>query len=504
MSTQHPSRRTLLKTLSLAGASGLALSCRSSDPPAEPVPTPDPGNGSDPEPSTDPGPSTEPDPGPEPTPNEEEYVCGEGPTVTRRNVTDLAPDDPILEAYREAVAKMKALPDSDPESWRAQALIHQDHCPHGNWYFLPWHRAYLTYFERVVREQSGMKDWALPYWNWTEDPQIPAPFWSGVLLEPSRTATPTSTANDAFVGPTVIADILSIPTFPDFASFPSTTQRGSGGYGELEGTPHNYIHGFVGGVMGTFMSPLDPIFWLHHCNVDRLWVEWIEAGHANTGDTAWSDFVFPQNFWDPCTDALVDVQVASQESTTALGYRYDTQAAAAPRSLGRPLPEAVELYRATVGADAAVGRPVSVALERGTTNERGGGGLSRALEQDAPAALRLGLEAIEPPRETIGVHVFLNCDYLDPSTPLNDPHYAGSVTFFEHGGDHAGMAEAGETRTFYLEVGGTLRALRRIRGYDPTRDGVSVQLLPVRLGDAGTRGTAKVRPERITLAEVRL
>ena len=51
-------------------------------------------------------------------------------------VTDLA-------TYAAAVTAMQALPASDPRNWTKQAEIHQNFCPHGNWYFLPWHRAYL-------------------------------------------------------------------------------------------------------------------------------------------------------------------------------------------------------------------------------------------------------------------------------------------------------------------------------------------------------------------------
>eukprot|EP01051_Picozoa_sp_SAG22_P022336 SAG22_NODE_5309_length_1040_cov_0.801275_2_plen_81_part_00 len=35
-------------------------------------------------------------------------------------------------------------------------------------------------------------------------------------------------------------------------------------------TPHNQIHGIIGGIMASFQSSFHPIFWLHHNNVDRL------------------------------------------------------------------------------------------------------------------------------------------------------------------------------------------------------------------------------------------
>jgi tyrosinase len=60
---------------------------------------------------------------------------------------------------------------------------------------------------------------------------------------------------------------------------------------------HNYIHGMVGGAtfdpaigrpdpLGTMASLNaslnDPVFWLHHANVDRLWAEWQSDGHAGS------------------------------------------------------------------------------------------------------------------------------------------------------------------------------------------------------------------------------
>ena len=78
-----------------------------------------------------------------------------------------------------AVAAMKALPQSDPRNWIRFADIHRNFCPHGNWYFLPWHRAYISSFERICRELSGKRDFALPYWNWTADRQFPAAFAAG-------------------------------------------------------------------------------------------------------------------------------------------------------------------------------------------------------------------------------------------------------------------------------------------------------------------------------------
>ena len=70
--------------------------------------------------------------------------------------------DPVLLAYAEAVAVMQGRNPDDPTSWVYQAAVHDmidppiadrflARCQHNSWFFLPWHRSYLAYFEGVVR-----------------------------------------------------------------------------------------------------------------------------------------------------------------------------------------------------------------------------------------------------------------------------------------------------------------------------------------------------------------
>ena len=195
---------------------------------------------------------------------------------TRRNIANLAANDPIIQTYKDAVAAMKALPASDGRNWTKQAEIHNNHCTHGNWWFLPWHRAYLFYFEAICRKLTGNNDFALPYWNWTTTPSIPAPFWGNgnPLLDTTRFATQTSVVNNSICGASNITNnVLGETNFLLFASAQATAQNQNLGYGVLEGGPHNYVHGFVGGDMGTYMSPLDAVFWCHHNMIECLWVD---------------------------------------------------------------------------------------------------------------------------------------------------------------------------------------------------------------------------------------
>src|SRR5438067_738020 len=93
----------------------------------------------------------------------------------RKDVYGLADWDPILIWYAKAITEMQSRPINDPTSWRYQAAIHDyrrvsdplavpgealpsatdqnrfwAQCQHFTWYFLPWHRMYLAYFEQIV------------------------------------------------------------------------------------------------------------------------------------------------------------------------------------------------------------------------------------------------------------------------------------------------------------------------------------------------------------------
>jgi tyrosinase len=255
----------------------------------------------------------------------------------RRDISSLDASDPVLESFREAITAMKALPSSNNRSWAKQAEIHGtiaggfNFCTHGNWLFLPWHRAYLFYFEEICRELSGDDSFGLPYWNWTDNPQVPAVFWnsSDPLFHSPRTATPSSTANPAIVGQANIDSILSTTNFEVFASDKincTVSQNTSAGYGPLEGGPHNYIHGFVGGTMGSGASPLDPVFWTHHNRIEQLWVEWnITRGNPNTSDSDWTCRSFSE-FYNRDGNP-VEISVPVMMLFPLLSYRFDTQVA---------------------------------------------------------------------------------------------------------------------------------------------------------------------------------
>jgi tyrosinase len=382
----------------------------------------------------------------------------------RRNVATLGAGHPILTAYASAITQMKALPPSDPRNWTNQAKIHNDHCPHGNWLFLPWHRAYLLYFERICRKLSGMKDFALPYWNWTTSPSIPAPFWSGALLDTNRFATASSVASSSSVGATVMSSIMAETNFLTFASgsIPlAANQRAGSTYGRLEGTPHNYIHGFVGGDMGAFMSPLDPVFWAHHNMIERAWVQWnFDLNRLNTNSTDWLN----REFTDFCDENgnPVTISVLATLLFPVFSYRYDDVGPGAPGAgpaADTPAEQDASSRKAKASASvrldiqkrfpapqpvaASIGQPAVVRVPVDPA----------ALKANAGRTLLAFEGTTLDHTEDFSVRVFINKPDASVETPPEDPHFVGSFAFFQHAGMEHGPGN------FVLDVGDVLKRL---------------------------------------------
>ena len=411
---------------------------------------------------------------------------------TRKNIANLAPTDPIIQTYKAAVAAMKALPGSDPRNWLNQANIHFNNCTHGNWFFLPWHRGYLLYFERICRKLTGVSDFALPYWNWTTHPAIPDPFWdtTSPLYDSNRGVTQSMQADPSWVGAPVIQNILS-QSFNLFASGPPVggELHFATNTGMLEGTPHNSIHGWIDSSdMGTFQSPRDPVFWTHHNMLDCLWVDWnINLNNPNTNDPSWTNQQF-NDFFDengnPAGITVIDTvlypiflyQFEPCGPTEMMSKMTKTQLeqflkAGAPSKweVSKHF-ELVQSLRAEVGK-VATG---SIKIEPNA--------FSSALESAGKTAVVLTLGEVEiAEKHDFFVRVFLNKPDASAQTPIDDPHYAGSFALFSdesamknhQSKDAAGRPKAG----FLVNITPTLRKLNQAGSLSGAK--VDVHLVPM-------------------------
>ena len=376
-------------------------------------------------------------------------------------------------------------------------------CQHQSWYFLPWHRGYLAAFEAIIRDAvvtaGGPADWALPYWNYSDGARpnartIPDAFDLPTL--PDGSDNPLRVARRFGDGTTPIQldpTVVSLSALQDDA-FPggdSDIPPGFGGpetvfhhgpesdttNGGLESLPHNAVHGAIGGVtpggdpndwrdLGLMSMPitaaLDPIFWLHHANIDRLWSAWlrdVQEPHGNPGETTWLNgpadraFVMPQVDQSEWTFTARDVL----DTTAApLDYSYDDETV--PIVEGRATRRLHRLgARATVAggapeSEAAVSTgktPELIGASDGPVNVTGATGAAVRLDPASTRALRGNLESVaaetgptaEPPRvflklegirgtsDAANYHVYVGLPpHADPAA--HRERLAGTVSLF--------------------------------------------------------------------------
>ncbi|MFZ5668644.1 MAG: tyrosinase family protein [Pseudomonadota bacterium] len=245
---------------------------------------------------------------------------------TRRAIADLSRNDDDLDAYRRAIPVMRRT-----GAWQAQVALHADmrHRHHSSWRFLPWHRLQLAWFEKQVARASGKADFALPYWDWDDD-RIPDLFLQGDALDhPGREAAPGESIQDflsrngqRFTG-RLGDDWATFFGRPRATADPTDGQLGRryfSGSGEWSG--HNLIHGFVGGDMGRLdRSPNDPLFWLHHANIDRIWALWQDRHRGEAGPAAWRAEALG-GFLDEAGRPVPSMTAGATVDTLTFGYRY--------------------------------------------------------------------------------------------------------------------------------------------------------------------------------------
>lgn len=485
---------------------------------------------------------------------------------TRRNVWNLGGEwaDTIL-WYARGVAKLKARAIADPTSWDFFGAIHGidpklwslygylpsgtvlpstalqqlywNQCQHGSWYFLPWHRGYLLAIEQLLRKSivdaGGPQDWAMPYWNYFDPGQsaLPPAFASAdwpdgtgnnPLFVPQRWG-PDNNGNVYVPQDQVNMLALNDPDFtgvrfggsPGFGGVDTGFSHSGRVHGGIETQPHDYVHVLVGGANpndpdnqpGLMSYPptagLDPIFWLHHANIDRLWQVWIELDprHQDPDQKAWLDgptgigerhFVMPTPTGQPWYYTPQDMS-----NISALGYTYDNLAPidTTPTQPAAPSPAPVPRFgapqlAATLALESLRAAPAgatdmseprqSVMMGASNTNLPIRGqmmqtsvSLQAPLQKRSPAAL----ETLAVARETAPGRVLLNLEnvrgtadatalrvYLglpDGAAPEEHPErLAGSIGLFgvkqasDPDGDHAGQGI-----TYVLDVSHVIASL---------------------------------------------
>ncbi|KAI8869987.1 Di-copper centre-containing protein, partial [Ramicandelaber brevisporus] len=223
-------------------------------------------------------------------------------TTTRKEIKSMSSAE--LNKYFNALKRMNS--GSRPNQFDRFAQVHVWFAGqiHGYASFFPFHRQMLRDWEQTLQRVSGDPSVFQPYWDWTQDSQNPSAsrvlstslfggnsnggcanipnlggqwpvFWDGNYQVRQRCLQRNfdNNAMRAYSSKSAIQTIMrSTNSFEQFAP-------------AIEGSPHGMIHVSIGGDMNTMASPNDPIFWLHHAFIDKMWADWIDQ---NPGARQWS------------------------------------------------------------------------------------------------------------------------------------------------------------------------------------------------------------------------
>jgi len=325
----------------------------------------------------------------------------------RKNILNLTAQE--LANLREAFTKLYEMRATDDRSYQYIAGIHglpsPIYCAHNNPLFAVWHRPYLLMMEKSLQEKvPGV---TIPYWDWTSaiTRQEGMPKAYTDAKDASGNNNSLFKARIAFSGSETSRNPGLLRVFDTLTLLAKQAQQVNSTYTRYSAAlenPHGGLHGWVGGTMGSVpYAAYDPIFWAHHCNIDRLFAAW-QAAHPNiipkdeafNGKSIWTTPLTP---FGVTTEAVWDMK--------KLGYEYLTDEV-------QPT--------AFTATEKFAGTPVV--------------GFSLASVEPTVEKAELEFQNVLHPRSSCEIRVFFNQPDANVSTPtVGNDHYAGSLFLFGHG-----------------------------------------------------------------------
>lgn len=397
-----------------------------------------------------------------------------------------------------------------------------DQCQHRTNYFFPWHRLFLYYFERVLQDAAGDPSLRLPYWDYTNPAQLamPAEFRQPTytnaagqtvdnpLYEKRRKAGWETNAEKLLANDTDIDLALDNPNF--LVTNDAAGEEVPGYQSTIEASPHGYVHCAVMGCRATVMGAVpysanDPIFWIHHCNIDRLWECWLSEGNKTPAELMGRAFSYVD-----ANGTLVRKFVRNLFDGSLIDYVYEQSSDCARKKAPRvatmaPVsPDAVKRARATLAkaVSIVIGEAGTHALRTAVSSKRVSLPAAASAEHprqfalqeqtQIPVATELVLRRIQfdvHPRTGFGI-------YLQRADDPSRREYVATLSFFAEGTDH--HSSTADTRVF--DVTEELRALGfegtgtlevdvvfeavdadERQGFDPTATNVTVEEIEFRV-----------------------
>lgn len=442
----------------------------------------------------------------------------------RVNVNSLTAGSPVIQTYANAVKEMKArsaVNPLDPLGWKFWGNIHWrlpgesnthpawSQCHHGSRWFYPWHRGYLLFFERAIRKVSGDSAFTLPYWKWDapESRAVPVLFRNNedpVLRELFHPRNSWVNAGEPLPAEPFEVDLVNCLAQASY----DQQEDGQGFNQSMDFSPHGSVHVDVGGDMGSVPTAArDPVFYLHHVNVDRLWNRWLsQPGRVNPADSVWlgppqGDDGSPRKMMFPDENGAI-VEFTTKEVLEMAGpaYRYDDDPAApasppifALRAQGasQPPPVRATAGSASKGSFALTNEKSVVTVPLGTS---GATRLKTAMRRfsaapagpERPARVFIDLQGIQVAGAQPAIRYSI---YVRPkNAPAEEKgEYVGTLHFFDAPHDqHGGQEHAAGVAPKYDRRFDVSKALQKLtENGQRNLDELEVVFLPSRQPEGG-------------------
>ncbi|KAM3322733.1 catechol oxidase B, chloroplastic [Capsicum chacoense] len=387
-----------------------------------------------------------------------------------------AADEEYIAKYQLATSRMRELDKDpfDPLGFKQQANIHCAYCNgaykvggkelqvHFSWLFFPFHRWYLYFYERILGSLIGDPTFGLPYWNWDHPKgmRLPPMFdregsslydekrnqshRNGTIIdlghfgdEVQTTQLQMMTNNLTLMYRQMITN-APCPLLFFGAAYPLGTDP-SPGMGTIENIPHTPVHIWTGDNprqphgenMGNFYSAgLDPVFYCHHANVDRMWSEWKAIG-GKRRDLSNKDWLNSEFFFYDENRNPYKVKVRDCLDTKKMGYDY------AP--MPTPWRNFKPIRKTTTGKVNTASLPPAskvfplAKLDRAISFSINRPASSRTQQEKNEQEEMLTFNKIQyDDRQYVRFDVFLNVDKTVNADELDKAEFAGSYTSLPH------------------------------------------------------------------------
>ncbi|MGQ0501547.1 MAG: tyrosinase family protein [Panacagrimonas sp.] len=385
--------------------------------------------------------------------------------LPRENINAFSQSADKVAKLRQAVTTLAGRPNTDWSSWFNMAAIHMispddvadakppaavsalyNQCHSDESLFFLWHRAYVWSMERLMQDAVGDPSFRLPYWDWYGSPSLPEIF-RGKLLSDGKTENslyredrnPGVNKGNAIWIPRVTAGFRT-PGNGDFTRFQD----------QLNGGEHGSIHVAIGtrtNMGSTLTAARDPIFWLHHANIDRLLPVWLKIDPKRKARTSYPTWL-PARYRFPEPGGQVQTPTVDQlalNAAEALGYAYDDLSqptVAAPATPPKPTLSAGSAGPTTGTSPMRISEKKSVKIGAGATVSLplsgGNGAKMQSLATGVTTAgaftsVTIVLEGIKLAKAAPGVlgyEVYLNLPSQPSSTAPFERHFLGPISLF--------------------------------------------------------------------------